>query len=106
MTDFFDSDCLDSDYLQPARPLRLRSGEDYMAEKIAAEWLAKSRVGVTALSDKRDYFTQDQLTLRAQREVLTSVGVPDEHLYSGLFKRAFNPLSGHRPTSHMRAGEE
>jgi hypothetical protein len=77
--------------------LRLKSGDDYKLEEEAAAWLAKSREGVTALSEKRDYLTYDQLQLRAQREILNQNGVPDESLMSGLFRRAFNPNAHCRP---------
>lgn len=78
--------------------LRLKAGEDYKLEEIAAALLAKGREGVTALRDKREYLTKDQLDLRASKEVTNVNGVSDEALMSGLFRRAFNPNKGHRPT--------
>lgn len=90
------TDYLDADYLKP-RPLRLKSGEDHALEEVAAAWLAKSREGVTALCDKRDYLTKDQLQLRWQKEVLNSQGVAEESLSPGLFRRTYNPLAGQRP---------
>lgn len=84
--------------------LRLKSGEDYSLEEQAAQLLSKCREGVTALSEKRDYLTHDQLQLRAQREILNSNGVPDEHIVSGLFRRSFNPNMGHRPQRHREDG--
>lgn len=72
---------------------------DYSVEEEANRWLAKGREGVTALSDKRDYLTHDQLVLRGQREVLNGSGFSDESLMSGLFRRTYNPLFGKRPGS-------
>jgi len=85
-------------YLDGAKRLPLKTGEDYSLEEQAALLLAQGRQGVTALADKRDYLTKDQLQLRAQREILNNNGVSDESLFSGLFRRAFNPLAHSRPT--------
>lgn len=82
------------------RPLRLRSGTDYALEEQADALLAESRRGVTALSDKRDYLTHDQLRLRLSREVYNTTGVSDESLAHGLFNRCYNPDFGQRPTRH------
>lgn len=101
MTDF-----LGSDYLGPPRPLRLRSGEDRTIEDQAAALLAQSREGVTALSDKRDYLTKDQLNNRYAHEVMNSNGFSDESLMSGLFRRAYNPLANSRPTRRAYFSEE
>lgn len=91
--------CLNSNYLSMnSDPIPLRNGENHACEEIAAAWLAKSREGVTALSEKRDFLTADQLALRHAKEVMNSTGVSDESLMSGLFRRAYNPLAGHRPS--------
>lgn len=92
MTEF-----LNHHYLDVALPMRLRSGEDHSCEEEAARLLAATREGVTALSEKRDYLTRDQLKVRAQREVLNSTGSSDESLMSGMFRRDYNPLAGRRP---------
>ena len=81
--------------------MRLKSGEDYGIEEQAAAWLAKGREGVTALRDKRDYLTKDQLLLRAAKEILPTNGFSDEAIRCGLFRRAFNPTFGHRPGKHF-----
>ncbi len=94
---------LERGYLDPPRHLRLRSGEDHACEELAAALLAKSREGVTALSEKRDFLTSDQLKLREQKEILNSTGTCDESLVSGLFRRAYNPLSVSRPTRRARS---
>lgn len=95
----------EASYLDPPRPMRLRNGEDRRCEDEAAAWLAKSREGVTALRDMRDFLTKDQLTLRGQKEVLNSHGVADQSLYPGLFRRAYNPLTHQRPRG-LRNSEE
>lgn len=91
----------DTDRPESPRLLSLKSGVDYSLEEEADRWLAKSREGVTALSEKRDYLTRDQLALRASREVLNQNGFSDEALMSGMFRRCFNPLFGHRPGRHL-----
>jgi hypothetical protein len=82
--------------------LPLRPGENHLLEQKAAELLAKGREGVTALRDKRDYLTKDQLLLRYSHEVSNGHGFCDESLMSGLFKRAYNPTFGHRPGHHSQ----
>ena len=85
--------------------LPLKSGEDLALEEEAAAWLAKSREGVTALSEKRDWLSRDQLLLRYKKEVFNSEGISDESLMSGLFRRAYNPTFGRRPGKHLRSDE-
>lgn len=96
----------DSNYLDPPATLRLRSGEAYDIEEAADLLLAQGRKGVTALRDKRDYLTTDQLKNRAQKEVLNHTGICDESLMSGLFRRSYNPLAGSRPSRRMHTGDE
>lgn len=95
-------------YLDPPRVLSLKSGTNYSVEEEADRLLATGREGVTALSDKRDYLTNDQLALRARTEILNSQGVPDASLVSGLFRRAFNPhaVAGARPRGYQHHQEE
>lgn len=97
---------LDTDYLSPGKRMRLKSGEDPSLEEQAAALLAKSREGVTALRDKHDFLTHDQLQNRYKKEVMNSNGISDESLMSGLFKRSYNPLAGTRPTRRGSFGEE
>lgn len=94
---FFSSGYLNGPDSHDPKYLSLKSGVDYSKESDADKLLAKSREGVTALCDKRDFLTFDQLRLRTQKEVLNSNGFCDESLMSGLFKRAHNPLAGSRP---------
>jgi hypothetical protein len=80
------------------RLLPLKDGVNYKIEEEANKLLAQSRRGVTALSAKQDYLSEDQLRLRYQREIFNSHGVCDESLVCGLFRRAHNPLAGSRPS--------
>ncbi|ASZ74752.1 hypothetical protein KHO57_gp152 [Mycobacterium phage Phabba] len=82
--------------------MRVSSGMNYRLEAQANELLRKSREGVTKLSEKKDYLTEDQLELRWEKEVPNGHGFPEAHLVSGLFKRSYNPLAGKRPTSRSR----
>ena len=80
-------------------------GIDYTLEEQANAILREGRRGITALSQKKDYLTEEQLALRLQREVFNSNGVPDAHIMSGLYRRAYNPLAGNRPRG-LRSSEE
>lgn len=93
-------------HLNPPKILSLKSGTNYSVEEQADRLLATGREGITALSDKRDYLTADQLALRASKEILNSQGVPDASLVSGLFRRAYNPLAGARPRGYHHHQEE
>jgi hypothetical protein len=95
-------------YLEPPKVMSLKSGMSYKVEEEADKLLATGREGVTALSDKRDYLTNDQLALRASKEILNSQGVPDASIVSGLFRRAYNPFSGPgaRPRGYQHHQEE
>jgi len=84
---------------------RIMSGVNYDLEKQANDLLRESRRGVTKLSEKKDYFTEEQLMLRWSREVYNINGVPDSHIMSGLYKRAYNPNAGDRPT-RLRPSED
>ena len=83
----------------------MRIGIDFELEEAANALLREGRRGITALSAKRDYLTDEQLALRQSREVLNITGVADESLYSGLYRRAFNPLAGKRPRRPSSSGE-
>lgn len=80
-----------------ARPMSLKSGVDYRLEEDADRWLAESRRGVTSMSAKTDYLSREQLALRQSKEVMNQHGVSDASLFSGMYRRAFNPLAGQRP---------
>ena len=81
------------------------NGVDFALEEQANAILREGRRGVTALSDKKDYLTTEQYALRQRREVYNCNGVPDCHIMSGLYRRAYNPGAGARPTG-LRASEE
>lgn len=93
-------------YLDPPKIMGLKSGTSYSVEEEADKLLATGREGITALSDKRDYLTADQLALRASKEILNSQGFPDASIVSGLFRRCYNPLSGQRPRGYQHHQEE
>lgn len=80
-------------------------GVDYTLEEKANAILREGRRGITALSQKKDYLTEEQLALRQGREVYNCNGVPDAHIMSGLYRRAYNPGAGARPTG-LRLSEE
>lgn len=98
--------CFDSSYLDPPSVLSLKSGMSYKVEEEANKLLAQGREGVTGLAERRDYLTDDQLALRASKEILNSQGVPDASICSGLFRRAHNEFAGKRPRSFHHHQEE
>lgn len=75
----------------------LYSGINSELEDQANAILREGRRGVTALSEKKDYLTEEQLNLRQAREVLNSNGFPDPSIQQGLYRRAYSPLAGSRP---------
>jgi len=81
-------------------------GVNFTLEEQANAILREGRRGITALSQKKDYFTEEQLALRRDREVYNVNGVPDCHIMSGLYKRAYNPGAGSRPTGLRVNSEE
>jgi len=83
----------------------LRSGINPAAEAEANKWLRQSREGVTKLSEKKDFLTEDQLTLRWEREIPNGTGYAEAHIASGMYKRSYNPLAGKRP-SRARAHDD
>ena len=72
-------------------------GVDFTLEEAANAILREGRRGITALSAKKDYLTEEQLALRHNREVYNVNGVPDVHIRSGLYRRAYNPGAGTPP---------
>ena len=99
-----DSD--DCEAVEIGPPARVRSGVDWDLETQADELLRQSRVGITKVSDKQDFLTNDQLERRRCREVYNRNGIPDAHLYSGLYRRAWNPHAGTRPTKSSQYQEQ
>lgn len=80
--------------------MRLVSGTNFVLEAEANELLRQGREGVTKLSEKKDYLTEEQLALRWEKEVPNGHGFPEAHLVRGLFRRSYNPLAGKRPSRH------
>jgi hypothetical protein len=85
-----------ADSRHPSVNPRIKSGVDWELEALADQLLSESRKGVTKVSEKRDFLTTDQLERRRSREVYNQKGVPEPHLYSGLYRRCWNPDFGHR----------
>lgn len=73
------------------------SGVNTDLEEQANALLRESRKGITALSEKKDFLTEEQLHLRQSREVLNSNGFPDPSICQGLYRRTYNPFSNTRP---------
>lgn len=76
----------------------LYSGINSELEEQANAILRDGRRGITALSEKKDYLTEEQLNLRQAREVLNSNGFPDPSIRQGLYRRVYSPLAGSRPS--------
>jgi hypothetical protein len=87
------------------RPLSMRMGTDYKLEEEADRWLAESRRGVTSMSAKTDYLSKEQLALRQSKEVMNHHGVSDSALFSGMYRRAFNPHYGQRPKGRRNSDD-
>jgi hypothetical protein len=75
----------------------LYNGINTELEEQANAILREGRRGVTALSEKKDYLTEEQLNLRQAREVLNTNGFPDPSIRQGLYRRSYNPMSNARP---------
>lgn len=70
-------------------------------EEAANAILREGRKGVTALSEKKDYLTDEQMALRQAREVLNTNGFPDPSIKQGLYRRTYSPMLGSRPCRAM-----
>ena len=86
----FEAD-LDSLVTADRRTCPTRSGVDKHIEGLADYMLAKERRGVTKHSEMKDYFSIGQMDLRRSREVYPTQGFPEANLFSGLYRRAYNP---------------
>lgn len=75
----------------------LYSGVNLDLEEKANAILREGRKGVTALSEKKDYLTNEQMKLRQDREVLNGNGFPDPSIHQGLYRRSYSPMIGSRP---------
>ena len=75
----------------------LYSGVKADLEERANAILREGRRGVTALSEKKDYLTDEQMALRQAREVSNTNGFPEPSICQGLYRRAYNAQAGARP---------
>jgi hypothetical protein len=66
---------------------RAKSGVDLDLEFTADRLLADARKGTTKHSEMTDYFSPSQIARRLTKEVYPASGIPDPHLYSGIYKR-------------------
>lgn len=85
----------------------VKFGIDYELEDQASSLLMDDRKGrglkgVKSLSEEYCWLSHWQLDERLSREVYNHKGIPDVHLYSGLFQRVYNPLIGKRPKRGQR----
>ncbi len=90
----FDAEAAEEEFRESGgRLARKTSGEDLQIEAVADAILARGRRGVTKHHLLRDYLSKSQMDLRLSREVFPTQGFPEESLYSGLYRRAYNPNS-------------
>ena len=75
----------------------IHTGINSELEEQANAILREGRRGITALSEKKDYLTEEQLNLRQAREVLNCNGTPDPSIRQGLYRRAYSPGAHARP---------
>jgi hypothetical protein len=83
--------------------MALRSGENHPVEQEAEKALADGRRAQDKGAEKIDYLSREQMILRQSKEILNEKGVPDAHLVRGLYKRAYNPEAGKRPTKASKS---
>lgn len=79
----------------------LYSGIHYAVEDEADRILAAGRRAAEA-PVKNDYLSPEQLAFRKSREVMNINGIPDGRLFSGMYRRAYNPEAGQRPPRNLR----
>lgn len=75
-------------------------GTDWDLEEEADRILADYRREHPIISEE-EYLvlSKGQMDRRAQKEILNKQSFPEAHLYSGLYRRAYNPNIGKRPRS-------
>lgn len=75
-------------------------GIDWDLEEEADRILADYRRENPIISEE-EYLvlSKGQMERRAQKEILNKQSYPEAHLYSGLYRRAYNPHMGKRPRS-------
>lgn len=77
---------------------RCKNGVDWNLEEYADEMLAQARREVPRSQDDDPYevLSVGQLDRRRSREIYNRNGFPEPHLYSGLYRRAYNPVMADR----------
>ena len=83
----------------------VRTGVNYRLEAEADRILARGRQGVKRIRDKNTYLSPGQLARRRSKEVYNRNGVAEARLFSGMYKRAYNPNAGKKPTG-LRSSEK
>lgn len=82
--------------------LTLHCGVDPELEEKADALLMRDRqehrVGGYHLDDLNGWLSEEQLDRRRSREIHNSLGYVGDYLIHGLYRRAYNPLLGRRPT--------
>lgn len=80
---------------------RCKNGVDYDLEEYADELLAEYRRKRPRREDDDPYevLSPGQIDRRHSREIYNKNGVPEVELYSGIYRRADNPLMRDRPRS-------
>ena len=75
-------------------------GTDWDLEEEADRILADYRRENPIISEE-EYLvlSKGQMDRRSQKEILNKHSYPEAHLYSGLYKRVYNPNFGKRPRS-------
>lgn len=74
---------------------KVTSGVNAYLEEWADNALADyRRKYVRRHRDRQDFLSIHQLKKRIQREVYVKAGVPDENIYSGIFKRVYSAETG------------
>lgn len=76
------------------------SGIDWDLEEEADRLLADYRRDHPIISEE-EYLvlSKGQMDRRSQKEILNKQAFPEAHLFSGLYRRAYNPNIGKRPRS-------
>ena len=85
------------------RPLPLRSGDKNAVEEDTNKLIADDRRANP--HTETDILSGEQYMLRRSREVYNINGVPDSSLMSGLYRRAYNPHAGQRPSGKKASDE-
>jgi hypothetical protein len=84
-----------ADEWEVRKPMRLRHGVCHQLEDEADRILCEALRGITSREAKSDILTPWKLEDRTNREVLTSTGVADPAVRSGMFRKAWNPKHSH-----------